>query len=59
MICKLLLEKAKSLNLKKVIITCNDTNIKSENIIKTNGGEYLESDTDKNNNTIKRYNIIL
>ena len=35
---KLTLEKAKELGLKKVLLTCNSTNIGSKKVIEANGG---------------------
>ncbi len=38
LICKLVLEEARAIGLKRVLITCDDTNIASSKIIETNGG---------------------
>ena len=56
-ICKLLLEKAKDLGFKNVIITCNKENIGSNKIVKYNNGILLETVIDKENNNINRYKV--
>lgn len=53
------LKKAKELNLEKVLIVCNSTNIASKKVILNNGGISDKDFIDENNNTLKRYWIDL
>ena len=60
LMCKLLLEEAKKMGFKSVIITCRDDNIGSGKIIEKNGGKLLEvifSHKDKTN--MRRYRVDL
>lgn len=57
LICKLLIEKAKSLGIKDVIISCNADNLGSSLIIQNNNGELFEKVIDEENNLINRYKI--
>ncbi len=56
-ICKLLIEKAKELGIKNIIITCNNDNIGSLKIIEKNGGNFIECVRDSEGNVINRYKI--
>jgi len=59
-ICHLLIEKMKDLGYKEIIITCNEDNIGSNNVIKNNGGkliETIEPDMIMTNNKTNRYLI--
>lgn len=57
---KLVLEKAKELNIDKVLIHCDDDNIASSKVITKNGG-HLEFDGyyDKLKRKIRRYSILI
>ncbi len=60
LMCKLLLEEAKKLGFKDVIITCRDDNIGSQKIIEKNGGTLIETIFSKKDNTyMRRYNVNL
>lgn len=52
------LQYCKNLNIDKVLITCNNNNIASEKVIKSNSG-ILENDLDNNGQIIRRYWINL
>lgn len=53
--CKLALEKAKELGIKKALITCNKTNTGSAKIIEANGGVLENERTDSHGDVFKRY----
>lgn len=60
LMCKLLLEEAKKMGFKDLIITCRDDNLGSRKIIQKNGGKLLEMIFSKKDNTyMRRYNVIL
>ncbi|MBE7091849.1 MAG: GNAT family N-acetyltransferase [Clostridiales bacterium] len=60
LICKLLLEEAKKIGFKDLIITCRDDNTGSQRIIEKNGGVLVEVLFSKKDNTyMRRYNVIL
>ena len=56
-ICKLLIEKARELGLKNIIISCNDDNLASSLIIQSNCGVLFEKVMDEEGNLINRYKI--
>lgn len=56
-ICKLLIEKAKTLGIEEIIISCNDENLGSSLVIRNNNGELFEKVIDEENNLINRYKI--
>ncbi|WP_112179863.1 GNAT family N-acetyltransferase [Paraliobacillus zengyii] len=58
-ILSLALEKAKDMNLEKVLLVCNSANIASNKVIVNNGGISDEDFIDEKNNTLKRYWIRL
>ena len=58
-ILSLALEKAKELNLNKVLLVCNSTNIASKKIILNNGGIINKDFIDEQKNTLKRFWINL
>ena len=49
LILKLTLERAKKLNLEKVLLTCDTDNVGSAKIIEKNGGEFAGHDVSKKN----------
>lgn len=60
LMCKLLLEEAKKMGFKDVIITCRDDNIGSRKIIEKNGGRLLNTIFSKKDNTyMRRYQVDL
>ena len=60
LMCSFLLEEAKKLGFKDLIITCRDDNIGSQKIIEKNGGKLIETVFSKEDNTyMRRYNVIL
>lgn len=58
LMCKLLLEEAKNLGFKEVIITCRDDNVGSAKIIEKNGGKLLETIFYKRDNTMMRRYLV-
>lgn len=58
-ILSLALEKSKELNLDKVLLVCNSTNVASSKVILNNGGISDEDFIDEQNNILKRYWIRL
>ena len=60
LMCKLLLEEAKKMGFKNVIITCRDDNIGSAKIIENNGGRLLNVIFSKKDDTyMRRYQVDL
>lgn len=55
----LCLEKARELDLPRVMVTCNDGNLGSERTILKNGGEYQTTVTTEDGERVKRYWIEL
>ncbi|MBD3328801.1 GNAT family N-acetyltransferase [Candidatus Peregrinibacteria bacterium] len=57
-IMKLALEKAREIGLKKVLLTCDDTNIASQRIIEKNKGE-LQDKIEVKDKLVRRYWITI
>lgn len=58
-ILKLGLDEARKIGLKKVILSCNDTNIASQKIIESNGGMLIDKKENTKGELIRKYEIKL